>query len=69
LGTVELRVKLSPEGKLVSLWITKLHGDSELADFIAGLLKEAAPYTRAMGEFAKPLVVDCRFEIDSSDRG
>lgn len=69
LGTVELRVKLSPQGKVVSLWITKLHGDSELADFIAGLLKEAAPYSRAMGEFAKPLVVDCRFEIDSSDRG
>jgi hypothetical protein len=69
LGTVELRVKLSPEGKVVSLWITKLHGDSELADFIAGLLKKAAPYARAMEEFAKPLVVDCRFEINSSDRG
>lgn len=69
LGTVELRLKLSPEGKLVSLWITKLRGDSKLADFLAALLKEAAPYTQAMGEFAKPLVLDCRFEVDGSDMG
>jgi len=62
-GIVELRLKLAPNGELMSLWITRLKGRSELGDYLRGLLGNAAPYSGAMHNATRPVVFDCRFEI------
>jgi hypothetical protein len=62
-GIAELRLKLAPSGELVSVWITRLKGRSELGEYIRGLLDHAAPYSRAMNNATRPVVFDCRFEI------
>lgn len=67
-GIAELRLKLAPSGELVSVWITRLKGRSELGEYLRGLLDHAAPYSRAMNNATRPVVFDCRFEIEGPER-
>lgn len=67
-GIAELRLKLAPTGELLSIWITRLKGRSELGEYLRGLLGSAAPYKRAMLNATQAVVFDCRFEI-SGPRG
>ena len=62
-GIAELRIKLAPSGELVSVWITRLKGRSELGEYLRGLLDHAAPYSSAMNNATSSVVFDCRFEI------
>jgi hypothetical protein len=67
-GIAELRLKLAPSGELVSVWITRLKGRSELGEYLRGLLDHAAPYSRAMNNATRPVVFDCRFEISGPEK-
>ena len=67
-GIAELRLKLAPSGELVSVWITRLKGRSELGEYLRGLLDHAAPYSRAMNNATRPVVFDCRFEIEGPEK-
>ena len=62
-GIAELRLKVAPSGELVSIWITRLKGQSKLGEYMRGLLAHAAPYSGAMRNATRPVVFDCRFEI------
>jgi hypothetical protein len=68
-GIAELRLKLAPTGELMSIWITRLKGRSELGEYLRGLLGSAAPYRQAMLNATRPVVFDCRFEISGRASG
>jgi outer membrane biosynthesis protein TonB len=63
MGKVALRMEIDGSGSIVSMWITKLQGPPKLGEFVASLVRRAAPFPGAGHGLPNPLVIDCAFNV------
>ena len=63
MGKVQLRMEIDSTGSIVSMWITKLQGPPELGEFVASLVRRAAPFPDAGHGLSNPVVIDCAFNV------
>lgn len=62
-GKIILRMELDTKGRIASLWILQAQGSQLLVEHIKNLLRQAAPFCKAMEGFSRPLILDCLFHI------
>jgi hypothetical protein len=68
-GHVELCLKINTDGTISSLWITKLHGSFQLAEFVSRLIFGSGPFVQAMRDMSGPFELECVFHITSRQPG
>lgn len=62
-GRVELRLVLSSQGEIISLWVLKLEGSPALADFVQDLLLGISPFPGLEGLQEEQMTLDCSFRV------
>ncbi|MGM0424532.1 MAG: TonB C-terminal domain-containing protein [Thermodesulfobacteriota bacterium] len=62
-GRVEVRLVLSSQGEIISLWVLKLEGSPALADFVQELLQSIAPFPGLENLQKGQMTIDCAFRV------